>query len=122
MVGFCRYCLCGYVSLVWQSRYSFFKEQNIPEVVDLNVLPEFRGQGIGAALLSTAEAKASERAQSVGLGVGLYADYGSAQRLYSKRGYIPDGKGITYNYTYVKPGSNVCVDDDLILWLVKNLK
>ena len=34
----------------------------------------------------------------VGIGVGLYPDYGSAQRLYIKRGYLPDGHGATYNY------------------------
>jgi hypothetical protein len=32
----------------------------------------------------------------VGLGVELCADYGPAQMLYIKKGYIPDGNGVTY--------------------------
>ena len=28
------------------------------------------------------------------LGVGLHSGYGSAQRMYVKRGYIPDGSGV----------------------------
>lgn len=110
----------GYVTLKWYSSYPSFKEQNIPEINDLNVLPQFRQQGIGSKLLDIAEEKAKQTHNTVGLGVGLYADYGSAQRLYVKRGYIPDGNGITYQYQSVSPGNLVCLDDDLILWFVKN--
>ncbi len=62
----------------------------------------------------------------VGIGVGLYAGedggYGAAQRLYVKRGYIPDGKGVTYNYHPTTPGNNYSLDDDLILWFTKKLR
>ena len=68
-----------------------------------------------------AEAEAQKRGKYVGLGVGLYVDYGDAQKLYVKRGYVPDGCGMTYNYEPVKPGSTVWVDDDLVLWFVKKL-
>ena len=37
----------------------------------------------------------------------MYADYGTAQRMYVKRGYIPDGRGIMYNNLPVVPGSLV---------------
>lgn len=57
----------------------------------------------------------------VDIGVGLYPDYGSAQRLYIKRGYMPDGHGATYNYEYVTPGKEYPVDDDLALWFTKKL-
>ncbi|MGI4775446.1 MAG: hypothetical protein ACRYE9_00700 [Janthinobacterium lividum] len=61
----------------------------------------------------------------VGLGVGLYVGmdggYGSAQRLYIRRGYIPDGKGITYKYQYVDYEISIPNDDDLNLWLIKKL-
>ena len=116
-LAFAGTVFAGYVTLVWQSRYSSFKEQNIPEIVDLNVLLEFRNQGIGAALLAIAEAKAGERAHSVGLGEGYTLT-------------TDQHKGYTVNEVifltarvlrYVKPGSNVCVDDDLVLWLVKKL-
>jgi hypothetical protein len=51
----------------------------------------------------------------VGIGVGLYQSYGSAQRLYAKRGYIPDGRGVMYKQQPVTPGFDTCVDDDLNL-------
>ena len=111
--------LAGYVTLKWESHYLPFKKQVIPEIVDLNVLPAFRNQGIGSKLLDEAERSAFERSSIVGIGVGLYPDYGSAQRLYVKRGYIPDGRGVTYKYQPIPPGETVCLDDDLIFWFTK---
>ena len=90
--------------------------------MDLNVIPPYRNQGIASKLLDIAEDEAKKVSDIVGLGVGLYKDYGSAQRLYIKRGYIPDGNGITYDYKQIDPGSTVCLDDDLILWMKKKLK
>lgn len=109
----------GYVTLKWHSAYQSFAAQKIPEINDLNVMPKFRRQGIASLLLDLAEAEAQKRCEHIGLGVGLYEDYGAAQKLYVKRGYVPDGRGITYKDEPVRPGSTVCVDDDLILWLVK---
>ena len=113
--------LAGYITLKWQSQYPSFNTQNIPEIMDLNVLPPFRSKGIGQALLELAEKEANIRSDSVGLGVGLYVDYGAAQRLYIKRGYIPDGLGVTYNYKYIEPGEKVPLDDELVLWFTKQL-
>ena len=73
-------------------------------------------------LLDKSEALAATRADIVGIGVGLYPDYGSAQRLYIKRGYIPDGRGATYNNESVVAGKAYPVDDDLLLWLTKKVK
>ena len=109
----------GYVTLAWYSLYPFFNEKKIPEIMDLNVLSPFRRKGIGSALLAEAERTGLLRSNCVGIGVGLSEDYGSAQRLYVKRGYRPDGKGITYNYQKVAHGSHILLDDDLILWLIK---
>lgn len=114
--------LAGYVTLKWDSFYTPFLDRNIPEIMDLNVLPPYRNKGIGSLLLCTAENEASTRNNSVGLGVGLYKDYGNAQQLYIRKGYIPDGLGITYQYKSVEPGANIPLDDDLILWLTKKLK
>jgi GNAT superfamily N-acetyltransferase len=115
----------GYVTLKWQSQYPPFKEQTIPEIMDLNVLPSFRKMGIGSLLLDTAENEAATKSEFVGIGVGLYAGedggYGAAQRLYVKRGYMPDGKGVTYNYQITIPGNSYPLDDDLVLWLTKKL-
>jgi ribosomal protein S18 acetylase RimI-like enzyme len=41
----------GYVTLLWTSSYRPFADRQIPEISDLNVLPQFRRRGIGNALL-----------------------------------------------------------------------
>lgn len=112
--------IAGYCTLSFKSKYKPFADSNIPEIMDLNVLPKFRNLGVGSALLDIAEASVTQGL--VGIGVGLYEDYGNAQKLYIKRGYIPDGKGVSYNYEIVAPGNNYPVDDDLVLWLIKNIK
>jgi ribosomal protein S18 acetylase RimI-like enzyme len=111
----------GYCTLLWKSKYPPFRESNIPEVSDLNVLPSFRNLGVGNSLLDEAEALAAERSSLVGLGVGLYSDYGAAQRIYVRRGYLPDGRGIMYDNTPVEPGAHVRVDDDVTLMLVRTI-
>ena len=111
----------GYVTLKWVSSYQSFKDQHIPEIMDLNVLPPYRNKGIATQLLKIAEQLAATRSHIVGLGVGLYCDYGNAQKLYIKKGYIPDGNGVTYNYQSVIPGDSAPVDDDLVLWSTKNI-
>ena len=111
----------GYVTLKWKSEYSPFREQGIPEISDLNVLPKFRKRGIASVLLDLAEAEAKTKSQMIGIGFGLLADYGDAQKLYIKRGYIPDGLGITSHYQAISYGDRVCVDDDLVLWFTKAL-
>ena len=46
---------CGYVTVVWQSHYGPFRDQGIPEIADLNVVPPYRRRGIGSELLDAAE-------------------------------------------------------------------
>ena len=62
------------------------------------------------------------RSDTVGIGFGLYADYGPAQRLYGLRGYVPDGHGIAWNGTTVRPMQQVIVDDHLNVYLTKRLR
>ena len=38
---------------------------------------------------------------TVAIGVGMHAGYNAAQRLYVLRGYVPDGRGLTYGDRYV---------------------
>lgn len=115
----------GYITLKWKSQYEPFGNRKIPEIMDLNVLPSFRKSGIGLKLLEVAEKEAGTQSNVVGIGVGLYGGpdggYGSAQRLYVKRGYLPDGQGVTYNYKPADPGNTYRLDDDLILWFTREL-
>jgi GNAT superfamily N-acetyltransferase len=111
----------GYITLKVDSEYLPFAKMNIPEIKDLNVLPNCRNQGVGSVLMKKAEEKAGVYSTQVGIGVGLTADYGNAQRLYVKSGYIPDGNGVTYHHESVKWGVDYKVDDDLVLWFIKDL-
>lgn len=125
-LAFAEAHFAGYITLKWQSLYPSFRRQNIPEIMDLNVLPNYRKLGIGSHLLQRAEqAAAAQKCDTVGMGVGLYAGedggYGAAQRLYVKHDYIPDGNGVTYNYQPIIPGNSYPLDDDLVLWFIKKL-
>jgi GNAT superfamily N-acetyltransferase len=113
--------IAGLVNIIYKSDYPFFRENNIPEINDLLVHPKYRKLGIGSSLVGKAEETARKTYGYIGLGVGLYKDYGPAQRLYAKRGYIPDGNGIVYKNKEVKPGTNVFVDDGLLIYLYKKL-
>ena len=72
--------------------------------------------------MDAAESAVEARSAAVGLGVGLYADYAAAHLMYLKRGYLPDGRGIAYEFKPVAPGATVRVDDDLNLMMIRNLK
>jgi GNAT superfamily N-acetyltransferase len=111
----------GYVTVNWRPTYSGFYDLNIPEIQDLNVLAIFRRKGVASRLLDRAEAEAARRSAVVGIGVGLHSGYNAAQQLYVKRGYIPDGRGITYRNRFVEEGASVVVDDDLVMHFTKQL-
>jgi GNAT superfamily N-acetyltransferase len=111
----------GYVTVVFASSYPAFRETGIPEIQDLNVLPSYRGRGIASRLLDEAEQLISKRSPIAGIGVGLHPGYNAAQRLYVKRGYVPDGKGVTYCGRYVQEGESVQFDDELVLWMSKQI-
>lgn len=113
--------LAGCCHLIYTSKYPFFMNENIPEINDLSVFPEYRGKKIATRLLDELEQTASRTYKQIGLGVGLYRDYGNAQRMYVKRGYVMDGNGLTYNNVQVQPGQTVRVDDELVIYLVKQL-
>ncbi|MBU2137232.1 MAG: GNAT family N-acetyltransferase [Alphaproteobacteria bacterium] len=114
--------IIGYASIVWTSQHEPFRRSSIPEIQDLVVAERSRGRGIGDALVAECETRAKALGHlEMGIGFGLYADYGAAQRLYVRRGYVPDGLGLTWNNQAAKAGDMVRVDDDLVLWLRKTL-
>ena len=120
-VAFVDEKFAGYLTICWTSTYRPFREANIPEIVDFNVLPQFRRQHIGTALMDKAETEIAKVSASAGIGVGLTPDYGAAQRMYAQRGYLPDGRGI-YKGHHIQHGEQVTVDDDLALFFTKVLK
>jgi GNAT superfamily N-acetyltransferase len=111
----------GYVTVNWQPTYAGFADLNIPEIQDLNVLARFRRKGVATRLLDRAEGEVARRSRLVGIGVGLHPGYNAAQRLYAKRGYMPDARGISYRNQYVREGASVVVDDDLVMHFTKQL-
>ena len=112
----------GYTTVNWEPTYPFFAENRIPEIQDLNVLPLFRRLGIGTALLFRAETEIATRSDVAGLSVGLHPGYNEAQRLYVKRGYVPDGRGVTYKDRYLREGEQVRLDDDFLLHLTRRIR
>jgi GNAT superfamily N-acetyltransferase len=115
--------IVGYASLARGSQNLCFRKAGIPEIRDLVVAEAYRNAGLGTRMVRALEERARAAGHShVGIGVGLYRDYGTAQRLYSKLGYILDGRGVSYKNADVEPGSLVTVDDDLVIWMVKSLQ
>lgn len=110
---------CGYVTVCWQPDYPPFRDDHIPEIQDFNVLPAFRRRRIGSRLMDEAEQLVLSRSSAIGIGVGLYHDYGPAQRLYVLRGYVPDALGLTSHGKRLSWGDEAKVDDDLVLYFTK---
>ena len=112
--------LAGYITILPCAKQGPFAEI-YPELSDFNVFEPFQNQGIGNLLMEEAEKRVKLISDKVTLGVGLHSGYGPAQRLYIKRGYIPDGTGVWYQNH--QPAMNAVCEDigDLVLYLSKNL-
>lgn len=112
----------AYGTLNFKSPYPPFKKGRVPEIQDLNVGRPYRRQGIATQLIAALEKQVCASGQrTIGIGVGMEPGYGQAQRLYVKMGYIPDGRGVTYNHRPVVYGQRYPADDDLVLYFTKSL-
>ncbi|MEM7102890.1 MAG: GNAT family N-acetyltransferase [Bacteroidota bacterium] len=109
----------GYLTIKWISDYPVFKERDIPEIVDFNVLQKYQRQGIGTALMDDAESRISKVSSYCGIRFGVTQDYGAAQVLYIKRGYIPDGNGLAKETKVLNYGDKIVIDDDVAFALIK---
>ncbi len=115
-------CDIGFGVLNFEPKYTLYNKLDIPEIQDLNVVPEAREQGVGTALIEAFETIARDQGNlQIGISVGLTKGYGAAQRLYMRLGYLPDGYGVTYNREGVVVGRSYPMDDDLALMLLKSL-
>lgn len=85
----------GYTNLVWASDYEPFRVEDIPEINNMHILDEYQHQGIGTALVHTAEKIAARAGKThIGIGVAQSPDYAAAQRLYPWLGFEADGRGL----------------------------
>jgi len=114
--------IAAYVMLNFNPRYQPFRRLGIPEIQDLFTASHARRQGIGEALVNACEDKArAHECTQIGIAVGLHAGFGAAQRIYVRKGYVPDGAGVMYDRDAVHMGDMRIIDDDLTLMLIKDL-
>jgi GNAT superfamily N-acetyltransferase len=112
----------GYVAIVWESNYAGFRSCGIPLVHQIAVGEPWRRRGVATLLMDAAEHLARDRGiATLGITVGLFDEYGPAQRMYGRRGYIPDGRGACQGQRPLSRGVQVSMDHDLIIWLTKDL-
>ena len=112
--------LAGYITILPSAKQGPFAGM-APELSDFNVFEPFQNQGIGNLLMEEAENRVKLFSDKVTLGVGLHSGYGPAQRLYIKRGYIPDGSGVWYRNQPLEMDA-LCEDiGELVLYLSKDL-
>ena len=113
--------LAGYITILSCAKQGPFAEI-YPELSDFNVFEAFQNQGIGNLLIEEAEKRVKLFSDKVTLGVGLHSGYGPTQRLYIKRGYIPDGSGVWYRNQPLEMNATIQNNDDLVLYLSKELE
>lgn len=112
--------VAGYVTLMKLAKNGPYKNVH-PEVADFNVFEKYQQLGIGNKLLDGIEEEAKVFSTVITLGVGLHKGYGAAQRIYIKRGYIPDGSGVWYNNENLEMNEPCFNNDDLAIYLAKEI-
>ena len=113
--------VAGYFSIYPNTTSGAFAGKGWPELIDLGVFKKYRKHGIGNILMQVAEDIARKYADTVCIGVGLHQDYGSAQRLYVKRGYIPDGTGLWWQGKQLEPYADMKNDNEAVIYMSKKL-
>ncbi|MBQ8347484.1 MAG: GNAT family N-acetyltransferase [Alphaproteobacteria bacterium] len=113
--------VAGYFNVYFNTMCGLFAGKGFPELIDLGVFKKYRNNGIGTLLMQVAENIAGKYADTVVIGVGLHRDYGAAQRLYVKRGFIPDGTGLWWKGKPLEPYADLKNDDEAALYMSKKL-
>lgn len=114
--------IAGYVFVLYQDRWGAMADARQPGLADLNVFPWNRRCGVGNALLEKAESIAAQHGDTLHLDVHVTAHAGQAHRLYFRRGYLPDGRGIYHKYQPYDAALGAVDPEDLTLLLIKPLK
>jgi len=69
-------------------------------IVDVALMPAYRGRGLGGALLRQVQ----QRAQALGLAARIHVElYNPAQRLYARLGFVKIGESGVYHLLEWKP-------------------
>jgi len=111
----------GTVTIRWNPNYPLFRQAGIPFIQNIEIRHDLRGQGYGSRVMEAVEELIGRRSPQAGICVALFDAYGPAQRLYAKRGYVPDGRGACHRFTPLRRGEVITLGDDHLLWLVKAL-
>jgi hypothetical protein len=72
-------------------------------------------------MMERTEQEIAKRSPLAGICVGISDACGPAQRLYVKRGFVPDGRSVCHPHEPLKEGEVVTIGHDLLLWLVKDV-
>ena len=110
----------GFCVLNKRPKYPLYDRLGIPEIQDVFVIPQHRGQGLATALIHHCETVCD--GDMIGISVPVNSKFAVAQRLYVGLGYLPDGNGVTYDREPVQPDTMVCADEYLCLMFIKDLK
>lgn len=113
--------IAGYVFVLYKDRWGSMSEAGQPGLADLNVFPWNRRCGVGNALLEKAEEIAAMHGSTLHLDVAVTEHAGQAHRLYFRRGYMPDGKGVYHKYKQYDAAIGEVDPEYLTLLLVKPL-
>jgi len=113
--------IAGYFNVYLNTMCGLYGGKGYPELIDLGVFMKYRNHGIGNLLMQVAEDIARKYADMVIIGVGLHRDYGAAQRMYVKRGYIPDGSGVWWQDKPLNPYAEMKNDDEAAIYMYKKL-
>ena len=92
---------------------------DVPEIKNVGVVQEFRGQGIGSILMMEMERWAARGHTAVTLRVGL--ENNDARRLYLRLGYLPTGETSTVSYEYLDDDGQLRTATETDAWMSKGL-
>ncbi|HUX86478.1 MAG TPA: GNAT family N-acetyltransferase [Chloroflexota bacterium] len=84
------------------------RNNNEIRLIDLALLPEHRGLGIGSALIASLQAEAVQFDKPLRLHVEVF---NRARRLYERLGFIPIEMGAVYLELEWRPGSPLAAND-----------
>lgn len=110
------------IERIFPLHYPPFRDAAIPFIQNIEIRYDLRGRGYGGRVLEAVERLIGERSSKAGICVALFDAYGPAQRLYAKRGYIPDGRGACRRSIPLQRGETITLNDDHLIWLVKELR